>query len=559
MSRQMRLLTLLFLSLSLQVQAAPRPNVVLILTDDQSPIVERAPGHNDPHAFSPYGSEVLTPNIQQMAKQGIRFDRANVAITVCTPSRYNFLTGRFATRSLGAHFLELYPPGTISRPENMVELDPPGSQPNLPQLLQQAGYRTGFVGKSHMIRHELFRKPAETWPQAGLRTYPKDADPYDPKVSAALAHNHQQWQGWLKDYGFDFVDGVYPANLLELYMSANNHHHLEWTVSKALAFLETSRNESEPFFLYFATTIPHGPAPYRKEPSPYPFGLGGPSYPFGLDGDIRVTPEGILADDYDFMPSRDDIREMNAAAGLDDQLAYMTWFDAGVGAILNKLKDIGADDNTLVILASDHGAWRRGKATLYEGGMRIPLITRWPASKQQGRHYEGLISSVDVTPTILDLAGVEVTPGSLDGHSFRSVLEGSEATIQDAVFAEMGWARAIKTERWKYIAVRYPARVQNKINRGGKFNGGDNNLRIERPYLSVNASLGFFAAKHNPHYFASDQLFDLEADPLETQNVIAEHPEIAAQLQQRLAQWLQSFPDRPFGEFTAIPTNKPAP
>lgn len=547
-TRSLSLLIVLWV-VSAAVVASPRPNVVLIMTDDQSPIATRLPGLNEPHTFGPYGGKVFTPNIDRMAAQGIRFDRANVASTVCTASRYNFLTGRYATRSLGDHFISLHPPGTMSRPENMVELDPPGTLPNLPQLLQEAGYRTGFVGKSHVIRHDLLTAPETTWESAGLRTYPNNANPYDPEISASLAHNHAKWSEWLKPYGFDYVDGVYPANLLELFLDASNRHHLEWTISKAVKFLESSRDSEQPFFLYFATTIPHGPAPYQKTASRYPFGLGGALYPFGLDGDIRVTPEGISWDDYSFMPSRAEIRQLNAEAGLPEKVAYMTWFDAGVGAILQKLRDIGADENTLVILTSDHGSWRRGKATLYEGGMRIPMITRWPASRQKGRIYDELISSVDIAPTVLDLAGITPPPNTVDGRSYRTVLEGSDAPIRDAVFAELGWARAVKTREWKYIAVRYPANIQAKIARGGTFYGGEG-LRINRPYYSRNSSLGFFAAKYNPLYFETDQLFDLQADPGELHNVIADHPEVTAQLRARLAAWLKTFPDRPFGEFT---------
>jgi len=538
-------------SLPLAGLAAPRPNVVLILTDDQSPIPEQLPGLGESHTFGVYGGAVYTPNIDRMAAEGIRFDRANVAATVCTASRYSFLTGRYPTRTRGPHFLELYPPGVESRPENSVELDPPGTLPNLPQVLQAHGYRTGFVGKSHVIRHDLLRDPEHTWEPAGLRTYPSDANPYDPEINAALAHNHALWTEWMKPYGFDFVDGFYPANLLEQFLDANNQHHLEWTVSKALEFLEGSRDSQRPFFLYFATTIPHGPAPNRPEGSRYPFGLGGPRYPFGLDGDINVTPEGIVRENYDFMPSRAAIRAQNAAAGLPEDVAYMTWLDAGVGAILQKLKAIGADENTLVVLAADHGSWRRGKATLYEGGLRVPMIARWPASGQAGRKYEGLISSVDFAPTVLDLAGIAPAGDTVDGHSFRAVLEGSDAPIQDAIFAELGWARAVKTERWKYIAVRYPEQVNTRIARGRKFQNWGDHPPTDLPYYSRNSSLGYFAASRNPHYFEPDQLFDLKADPREEHNVLDQFPEVAADLHQRLEAWLRTFPDRPFGEFTA--------
>jgi arylsulfatase A-like enzyme len=520
---------------------APRPNIVLILTDDQSPIAERVPGLYEPHTFGAYGGQVFTPNIDRMAAEGIRFDQANVATPVCTPSRYNYLTGRYATRSLGPRFNQLYPPGTMARPENMVELDPPGMRRNLPQLLQDAGYRTGFVGKSHLINNHLLDS-TDNWERHGLRTFPHDADPYDPAISAALAHNHAKWSEWMKPYGFDFVDGFYTANLHEQFLEANYAHHLEWTVSKALNFLEGSRDSRQPFFLYFATTIPHGPHPYEMQKG---------RYPYGLDADIRITPEGLSWDKYAFMPTRAEIRARNHAAGLPEEVAYMTWFDAGVGAILQKLRDIGADENTIVILTSDHGHWRMGKATLYDGGLRVPMIVRWPASKQAGRSYGELISSIDFAPTVLDLAGITPPAGAdIDGRSYRAVLEGSEAPIQDAIFSELGSARSVKTKKWKYIAVRYTKEEQASIARGEKFSGHDASTLIDRPYYSWNSELGFYAAMHNPHYFEIDQLYDLEADPREERNVFAEHPEVVAEMRERLAIWLRTFPDRPYGEFT---------
>jgi len=178
---------------------------------------------------------------------------------------------------------------------------------------------------------------------------------------------------------------------------------------------------------------------------------------------------------------------------------------------------------------------------------------RWPASKQAGRTYGELISSIDFAATVLDLAGITPPAGAdIDGRSYRAVLEGSAAPIQDAIFAELGSARSVKTKKWKYIAVRYTKEEQARIARGARFNGHDASTRIDRPYYSWNSGLGFYAAMHNPHYFEIDQLYDLEADPKEEHNVFAEHPDVVAEMRERLATWLRTFPDRPYGEFTRL-------
>ena len=116
--------------------------------------------------------------------------------------------------------------------------------------------------------------------------------------------------------------------------------------------------------------------------------------------------------------------------------------------------------------------------------------------------------------------------------------------------SSLGSARTVKTRKWKYIAVRYTAEEQAKIARGNKFPGFEGSPPNDRPYYSWNNHLGFHAAKYNPHYFETDQLYDLEADPKEERNVIAEHPEIAGKMREQLATWLRTFPERPYGEFT---------
>lgn len=197
----------------------------------------------------------------------------------------------------------------------------------------------------------------------------------------------------------------------------------------------------------------------------------------------------------------------------------------------------------------DHGSYRHGKATLHDYGMRVPMLVQWKGKIKPGTEYEGLVANIDFAPTILDVCGI--TPPAdyqMDGVSFKSVLAGSQKPIRQVLFGELGHSRGVKTKEWKYIAVRYPEHLQKRVDRGETFKGFDGN-QLDRPYLTRNGHLGHHASKKNPHYFDADQLYNLKTDPAETKNVFEGNPEVAQQMQKRLAAELQQFEDRPFGEF----------
>ncbi|RMD74681.1 MAG: hypothetical protein D6820_16260, partial [Lentisphaerae bacterium] len=313
-----------------------RPNVIFILTDDQS---------WDTIGFM--GGKVHTPRLDAMKKQGIFFSNFNVTTTVCSPSRYSFLTGRFAGRCHAPRFMKLHPPGTMTRVENNVELE--SDAWNLPKVLQKAGYFTGFTGKCHLIHHDWLGG-GQNWKKNGLETYPPGADPRDPEIQQKMQKNHRRWCEALKEYGFDWVDGVYPANLKELWCDALNVHNWDWTVHKAMKFLEKARNR--PFFLYIATTLHHGPNPANNKNS--------------VLADPHLTGEGYVAETYHDLPPRKEIIRQTTRAGLPENRAFATWLDAGVGAIIDKVKALGLAHNTLIIFTSDHGSYRHGKTTLYD-------------------------------------------------------------------------------------------------------------------------------------------------------------------------------------------------
>ena len=496
--------------------AIASPNIVFFITDDQS---------WDSLGFM--GGKVHTPRLDQLAQEGMLLTDFNVTSTVCSPSRYSFLTGRYAGRCEGPRFLAEHPPGDQTQVENIGELEPDGW--NIAKALQAEGYATGFVGKSHIIRHDWMEGH-----NSPMESYPKDADPRDPAINAKMRRNHQRWCREVRKYGFDYADGVYAANLRELLCESLNVHNLDWTVDRALRFLEANRHR--PFFLCFSTTLHHGPAPWANQ--------------FSLQADPRMTGEGFVAEGFDVLPSRKDVLKRNREAGFKDRDAYALWLDDGVGAILDALERLGVAENTLFIFVPDHGSFRHGKATLYEYGMRVPMLLRWPDRVAPGSRYGGLVANIDLAPTLLDICGAKPPADfRMDGRSFKSALFGDPNPVRDVVFAELGHSRAVKTKDWKYIAVRYPPALQARVDKGATFPSfkGD---PIALPYLTRNQHLGHYAAALNPHYFTRDQLFDIRNDREENRNLAKSRPEIVRELRKRLAVELRQFAERPFGEFT---------
>ncbi len=502
--------------------AAEKPNVVFILTDDQSW-----------DTFGFMGGKVHTPRLDQMAKDGLYLSNFNVTSTVCSPSRYSFLTGRYAGRCEGEKFMQEHPPGDQTQVENIGELE--RHRWNLARVLQKNGYYTGFVGKSHVVRHDWLHtnKTADTAKDLG---WAANADPRDPSINALMIANHQKWCDEIKQYGFDFADGVYAANLKELHCDALNAHNLDWTVDNAIEFLESTGDK--PFFLCVSTTLHHGPAPWVNK--------------FSLNADPRMTGEGFVEDGFDVLPSRQDVLKRNREAGFRDRDAFALWLDDGVGAIIDKVKQLGIEKDTLIVFVSDHGSYRHGKTTLHEYGMRVPMLCLWPGKIKAGSRSDGIFANIDFAPTVMDVCGIEPPSDyQYDGRSFKSVLLGDQTSQREVLFGEMGHSRCVKTADWKYIAIRYPPGVQAKIDKGQKFNAFANHPRLERPYLTRNGHLGHYAAEANPHYFEADQLYDLNADPEENDNVFDKHPEIVKQMKEELSKALLHFENRPFGEFTA--------
>ena len=515
--------------------AASGPNIIIINTDDMAA---------DQH-FGFDGRNCLTPTLDSLASTGLKFNLAFCASSVCGASRYSMLTSRWPSRNTSDTFIARYPLGTLGRfGVSDTELEHDGQ--NIGAWLQKAGYRTGFVGKSHVLDDDL--KNTSTWAAKGLLTYAKAADPAtDATVNAAMQHNHRIVCQNMRGLGFDYVDGFYHANLKELYNDKLNVHNQEWITSRALRFIEENRNER--FFLYMAPTINHGPVNNNLD--------------YTLRANKAYTSAGYLPnEDYSFMPTRASIITQVQAAGKDLISARETWLDYSVQAILNKLIQYGIRNDTLIIFTSDHGektlstplVW--GKTSLYDLGMKVPLVMNWPNGiTSPGRTYNELVSHVDIASTLLALTGAQNLPTRpVDGVSLVPVFNGSSAAVRDDVFGEIGYARAVRTKTRKYIAVRYTPDIYTKIASGYLWPEYDESSQltggtIPRPYYVDNSGLGAGVAMTNPTYFVDDQLYNLGTDPNENTNIYAQEPATAYDLKKRLANYIGGVPNRPFRQF----------
>jgi arylsulfatase A-like enzyme len=471
-----------------------RPNIILIYTDDM-----------DFHELGVYGSKVLTPHMDSIARDGMLFTRAYVVSAVCTPSRFNVVTGQYATRCHS--LIKKTKPGSwpiISWNQNVTD------EQTLPKMLKRAGYRTGMVGKWHLNATPLTKLPP-------------DPDPKDPEIRQIIKENYDKAVASVRSAGFDYADAIYNQNAEGIPLPEQwVVHNQDWVTARALEFIE--QNKEQPFYLYFASTIPHSPSGMKS-----------------LQSDPRITTAGLLDKPLDVQPSRQDVLRRTRAAGVPDRDAFLTWLDDGIGAIFRKLDDLGLSDDTLVLFMSDNG--NVAKYTCYEGGANVPAMARWPGRIQPGGRSDAIVCNLDLVATVLDVSGAKPTADDvLDGRSLLPILEGRKPAWRDHLLLEVSYSRAIVTQNWKYVAVRFPPEIQAKIDAG----------QIRRPNQEGKDGPSHYPQneKAHPGYFDADQLYDLKQDPKEKKNLAAD-PRYKAKLDEMkalLKQALAPLP-LPFGEF----------
>ncbi len=486
-----------------------RPNVIMFLIDDQNP-----------SSIAAFGGDTYTPNLDRMAAEGMKFTRAYVSSSVCTPSRYSFLTGRLAGNSHSKRYIE-----AVGGMENQglpgfnVALE--RDKMNVGNVLREAGYTTGFVGKFHLTSKTDF--PEFYKGKSGWIDIPKDARP-GPETSARFKHNERWMRRYLETLGFSWAKNVYPENSHKPY----SEHNPEWTTVAALEFIE--ENKDNPFYLHLCSTLLHGPDKSWRNSMDHPLITG--------EGEVRSLPR--------VMTPRANLLRTIKEKGFDpdSHVAGEAWIDDSLGAIFRKLEELGIDDNTLVVFAPDHG--RDGKASVFShGAAQVPMIMRWPKGIPAGQVCDELVQNIDLVPTFFELAEAK-KPESyrIDGKSLSPLFEnGTTKGWRSHLYLEMGTARATITKDWSYIAVRYTREQIATIKRAAP-----RNLPRAMAYIG-RLGIGVRGADR-PGFFDEDQLYHLKSDPKEMENLAA-HPSQASRLKEMrnlMQQDLKAI-GRPFGEF----------
>jgi arylsulfatase A-like enzyme len=431
------------LGIATHSSAESRPNVVLIIADDL--------GWAD---LGCYGSKYhKTAHLDRLAADGMRFTQAYAAAPVCSPTRAAIMTGKHPARLGITDWL----PGRIDRPDQKLARPPlvpelPADVPTLPGLLKKAGYTTGLIGKWHL---------------GGKGAGPLDRG-FDVNVGGDQAGSPLSYFAPFAGKGGRVMPGLETA--------PEGEYLTDRLAAEAEKFLDAHKDQ--PFFLYLPHYAPHIPMKAKAD---------------------------LIAKYKPGQPGQQ---------GNPIYAAMLESLDDAVGRVLKKLDDLKLMDKTLVIFTSDNGGLctlegpntpptinaplREGKGYLYEGGLRVPLIVKWPGVTKAGSASPVPVVLTDLFPTLLEACGTTANDKS-DGLNFVPVLKGAKLD-REALY-------------W-----HYPHYANQGGKPGGAIRAGDLKL------------VEFFENGRR-------ELFDLKADPGENRNLAADRPEVAQQLGDKLAAW----------------------
>jgi arylsulfatase A-like enzyme len=394
--------------------ASAKPNIIYIMTDDL--------GYGD---LGCYGQDqIQTPNIDKLAAEGMRFTDHYAGSTVCAPSRCSLMTGLHTGHTQVRGNKEVRPMGQHPLATNTM---------TVARLLQQNGYTTGLVGKWGLGGPDNDGRPR----QQGF-------DYFFGYICQRHAHNYYP------NYLFRNEERI-PLNNVSVdtrddkrddgagVATTKVDYSADFFAQEALDFVD--RNQANPFFLYLSLTIPHANNEAKQ------------------DG-MEVPDQGPYANKG--WPERQ--KEM---------AAMITRMDGHVGALMDKLKELGIDDNTLVMFTSDNGPHREGgndpayfnssgplkgiKRDLYEGGIRVPFIGRWPGKIQPGSTTNHIAAFWDFLPTAAEVAGATI-PAETDGISYLPTLLGQQQKEHEQLYWEFhegkGSKQAVRMGDWKAVRIQ---------------------------------------------------------------------------------------------------------
>ncbi|MEM7627556.1 MAG: sulfatase-like hydrolase/transferase [Planctomycetota bacterium] len=519
---------------------ADRPNIIFLMVDDERRKRQNFLAEGRDENGRPLN---ITPHLDRLAAEGTVLPRAYAATPVCIPSRFACLTGTYPSRAQNREARRCFEQHGYPMPGQNTHILPETQM--LPKLLKRAGYFTGAVGKNHVVEVHGFEK------------HPAAARGNQPETLARMQRNHDAVQRAFYNAGFDYADRLYHDNLHGNQPRGMRVHNLDWITDGALEFID--RAGDRPFFLYFASTTPHG--------SP-----GDMSW----KANRKVTSRGYLDEPLNLLMSEVEIRRKMEAAGMDPdedggRAGVQMLLDDALGRLFAKLEAAGKLDNTVIAYFNDHGK-EGSKADLYESAMRSSAVFWGPGVDiAAARRDDTLTSNVDFAPTFLRMAGL--APASLqdtvlDGVDLTPMLRGDTDRVRDTVYGEIGYARAVVGARFKYIALRpseyaqnVPHQDQQKIlnrwfarrDRLGLPRGPN---KVGDPYPHIfnmpgGSDNNWPGMRKYPHYFDQDQLYDLESDPQEQVN-LADNPAYAedlARMRRELSAVVSTLPGT-FGEFS---------